>query len=67
MGSEGQRMTQPLPLTRIILYVHDTSAVSMFYQTYFGFQEAAVDDADLIHLVSPSDFKPSLTFVSAIC
>lgn len=47
-------MTQPLPLTRIILYVHDMSEVSTFYQTSFGFQEAAVDDADLIHLVSPS-------------
>jgi predicted enzyme related to lactoylglutathione lyase len=28
--------------------------VSTFYQTYFGFSQAVVDDDDLIHLVSPS-------------
>jgi predicted enzyme related to lactoylglutathione lyase len=42
------------PLARVILYVHNMQTVSAFYQTHFGFQEVAQDDADLTHLTSPS-------------
>jgi hypothetical protein len=37
-------MTNAPPLSPIILYVHNPPEVSVFYQTHFGFREAAVDD-----------------------
>ncbi len=46
-------MERSPPLVAIILYVHNMPAVSLFYQTYFGFREEGAD-SDVIHLTSLS-------------
>ncbi|MEO5713704.1 MAG: VOC family protein [Luteolibacter sp.] len=45
---------EPLPITRIALYVRDLPGIAEFYHTHFGFVPAPSDQTDKLTLKSPA-------------